>query len=125
MRILTVITISTTDTLLLSFVVEWFREVARSAYQLDIAHYYTSPNLSANLFLEVSQAGDHLLSDCTLFSMSWNLIRVGISSVFSKHLASMMNEYLEDFDDNNATTYGLLVEANNLWWNQAKFPASG
>ena len=56
-----------------------------------------------------------MLTDRSHLEMAENLIRWGGSSVFSKRLATMNSKYLEGFHETKATTYGLLVDANNLF----------
>ena len=94
---------------------EQFRKVAYSTYGLDSAHYYTCSDLSGDAFLKVSEARVELLTDRSHLEMAENLIRRGVSSVFSKRLATMNNKYLEWFDETKPTTYGLLLNANNLY----------
>ena len=103
-----------TCTLLLAYVVEQFRKVTYSFYGLDGAHYYTFSHLSGDAFLKVSKARVELLTDRSRLKMDENLINGGVSSVFSKSLATM-NKYLEGFDETKARTYGFLVDANNLY----------
>ena len=55
-----------------------------------------------------------LLTDRSHLEIAENLIGGGVSSVFSKRLATMNNKYLEGFDETKAGTYGFLADANNL-----------
>ena len=79
------------------------------------AHYYTCSRLSGDVFLKVSKARVQLLTDRSHLEIAENLISGGVSSVFSKRLATMNNKYLEGFDETEAGTYGFLVDANNLY----------
>ena len=111
------------DTLLLECVVEQFRKVTYSTYGLDSAHYYTCSHLSGDAFLKVSTARVELLTDLSHLEMADNLIRGGVSSVFSKRSPTMNNKYLEGFDETKARTYGFRVDANNLYGGiMQKFP---
>ena len=105
----------TTDTLLLACVVDQFRKVTYSTYGLDSANYYTCSHLSGDDFLKVSKARLELLTDRSHLEMAENLIRWGVSSVFSKRLATMKNKYMEGFDEAKARTYGFLVDTNHLY----------
>ena len=105
----------TVDTLLLACVVEEFRKVTYSTYGLDSAHYFTCSHLSGDAFLKVSKARVELMTDRMQLEMAENLIRGGVSSIFSKRLATMNNSYLDSFDDSKAISYGLLLDANNLY----------
>ena len=113
----------TTETLVLACVVEQFPKVTYSTYGLDSAHYYACSHLSGDASLKVSKAGVKLLTDRSHLEMAENLIRGGVSSVFSKRLATMNNKYLERFDETKARTYGFLLDANNLYGGiMQKFP---
>ena len=85
----------TTDTLLLACVVEQFRKVTYSKYGLDIGHYYTCSHLSGDAFLEVSKGRVEMLTDRSQLEMAENLIRGGVSPVFSGRLARKNSNYLE------------------------------
>ena len=103
----------TTDTLLLACVVEHFRKVTYSTYGLDSAYYYTCSHVSGDVFLKVIKARVELLTDRSHLEMAENMIRGGVSLVFSKYLATV-NKYLKRFDGTKARTYGFLVDAKNL-----------
>ena len=74
----------TTDTLLLACVVEQLRKITYSTYGLDNAHYYTCSHLSGDAFVKVTKAEVELFTDRSHLEMAANLIRGGVSSVFSK-----------------------------------------
>ena len=105
----------TTDTLLLASVIEQIRKVSYSTYGLHSVHYYTCSNLSGDAYMKASKASVELLTAGSHLEMAKNLIRGVISSVFSKHLATMNNKYLEAFDETKARLCRLLVDANNLY----------
>ena len=64
-----------------------------------------------------------MLTDRSHLEIAENLIRRGVSSLFSKRLETMNNKYLEGFDETKAGTYGFFVDANNLYGGiMQKFP---
>ena len=94
-----------------------------STYGLDSAHYFTCSNLSGDAFLKVSNVSIVLLSDREHLEIAENLIRGGVASVFSKRLAVMNNQYLSSYDEMKAKTYGIMLDANNLYGGiMEKFP---
>ena len=113
----------TIDTFLLACVFEEFRKMTFSTYGLDSAHYFTCSNLSGDAFLKVSNVSIELLTDREHLEIAENLIRGGVASVFSKRLAVMNNEYLSSYDEMKAKTYGIMLDANNLYGGiMEKFP---
>ena len=75
----------------------------------------TCSHLSGDAFLKISKARVELLTDRSHLEVAENLIRGGVSLVFSKRLATINNKYLEGFDETKAGRYGFLVDANNLY----------
>ena len=111
------------DTLQLACVFEEFRRMTYSTYGLDSAHYFTCSNLSGDAFLKVSNSQVELLTDREHLEMAENLIRGGVASVFSKRLSTMNNQYLSCYDEMKASTYGIMLDANNLYGGiMEKFP---
>ena len=113
----------TCDTLQLACVFEEFRRMTFSTYGLDSAHYFTCSNLSGDAFLKVSNASVELLTDREHLEIAENLIRGGVASVFSKRLSTMNNKYLSCYDEMKASTFGIMLDANNLYGGiMEKFP---
>ena len=113
----------TCDTLQLACVFEEFRRMTFSTYGLDSAHYFTCSNLSGDAFLKVSNASVELLTDREHLEIAENLIRGGVASVFSKRLSIFNHKYLSCYDEMKASTYGIMLDANNLYGGiMEKFP---
>ena len=104
-----------TDTLLLACVVEEFRSLCYKTYGLDSAHYFTCSHLSGDAFLKICRADIELLTDRSHLEMVENMIRGGVSSVFDKRLFKANNRYLDDHNTGEYDTYGVLLDANNLY----------
>ena len=86
-------------------------------------HYYRCFHLSGDVFLKVSKVRVQLLTERSHLELAENLIRKGAFSVFWKRLATMNNKYQEGFNETKGRTYGLLVDANDLYGGiMHKFP---
>ena len=103
------------DTLLLACVVEAFRKLCYDTYSLDPVHYFTSSHLSGDAFLKTCNTDIELLTDRELLEMTQNMIRGGVASVFSKRLFKANNKYQMSFNPDKESTFGFLVDANNLF----------
>ena len=103
------------DTLLLACVVEAFRKLCYDTYSLDPVHYFTSSHLSGDAFLKTCNADIELLTDREHLEMTENMIRGGVASVFSKRFFKANNKYQMSFNPDEESTFGFLVDANNLY----------
>ena len=104
-----------TDTLLLACVVEEFRSVCYETYKLDSIQYFSSSHLSGDAFLRTCKADLCLITEREHLEMVENMIRGGVSSVYEKRYLKCNNKYLDNYDPTQDETYGLLVDANNLY----------
>ena len=112
-----------TDVLILASVFEEFRKVCYATYGLDCAHFYTASNLSGEAFLKVCNADIELLTNREHLEVAENLIRGGISSVFAKRKFEANNKYLPTYNSSQKQTFGLFIDANNLYGGiMEKFP---
>ena len=104
-----------TDTLVLACVFEAFRDICYGTYGLDPAQYYTASNLAGDAFLKVCKAPIQLLPDRSMIEMTESLIRGGVTSVFEKRLFTANNKYVRPYNKNEPSTYGFMIDANNLY----------
>ena len=112
-----------TDTLILACVVEEFRSLCYKTYGLDSAHYFTCSHLSGDAFLKKCRADLELLTDRTHLEMVENMVRGGVSSVFEERFFKANNRYVPEHNYNEYDTYGVLLDANNLYGGvMEKFP---
>ena len=104
------------DVLLLADVFENFRSTCLKHYNLDPAHYYTSPGL----------AWDACLHDYDKLMMFERGIRGGISHI-SKRYAEANNKYMKDYNPDVESTYIQYLDANNLygWAMSQQLPTHG
>jgi hypothetical protein len=103
-----------TDVLLLADVFENFRSMSMSYYELDPAHYYTSPALSFDAMLKNTGVELELLHDIDMYNMVEKGIRGGVTQVSEKHLKAN-NKYLETYDETQESNYIMYLDANNLY----------
>ena len=105
----------TTDVLLLADVFENFRSICMQNYELDPAHFYTTPGLSFQACLKMTGAKLDLFTDPEMHLFIENNIRGGISMISNRY-AKANNEYTEDgLDTTLPTKFLSLIDANNLY----------
>ena len=104
-----------TDVFLLAAVVLCFRQVCYDTYGLDCCQYYTASNLSGDAMLKICNPHLHLLTEREHLDMVENLIRGGVSSVYSKRLCRANNKFLPDYKPKNISSFIIMIDANNLY----------
>ena len=104
-----------TDVVLLANMFEAFRDTCLKHYKLDLAHFYTSPELAWKACLKHTGIKLELLTDPDMLLMfEWG-IRGGITQAVRKYAATN-NPYMGDkFNPNEDTTYLQYLDANNLY----------
>ena len=114
------------DVLLLSDVFENFRKTCLKHYNLDPAHYYTSPGLAWDACLKETGQELQLLHDYDMLMMFERGIRGGISHI-SKRYAEANNKYMKDYNPDEESTYIQYLDANNLygWAMSQQLPTHG
>ncbi|CAH3143360.1 unnamed protein product [Porites evermanni] len=114
------------DVLLLSDVFENFRKTCLYHYNLDPAHYYTSPGLAWDACLKETGQELQLLHDYDMLMMFEKGIRGGISHI-SKRYTEANNKYMKDYRLDVESTYIQYLDANNLygWAMSQSLPTHG
>ena len=104
-----------TDTLLLPAVFEQFRKVCYRTYGLDCVQYYSAANLAGDAFMKICGTSLDLLTEREHLDMAENLMRGGMSSVYSSRLFVANNRYVGKYNEFLPTSFGLMIDANNLY----------
>ena len=114
------------DVLLLADVFENFRKTCLKHYNLDPAHYYTSPGLAWDACLKETGQELELLHDYDMLMMFEKGIRGGMTHI-SKRYAEANNKYMKDFNPNKPSSFIQYLDANNLygWAMSQALPTNG
>ncbi|CAH3171546.1 unnamed protein product, partial [Porites evermanni] len=102
------------DVLLLADVFENFRKTCLYHYNLDPAHYYTSPGLAWDACLKETGQELELLYDYDMLMMFEQGIRGGITHI-SKRYSEANNKYMKDYNPDKESTFIQYLDANNLY----------
>ena len=110
-----------TDAILLADVFENFRKTCLKHYELDPAHYYTSPGLSWDALLKHTGIQLELLTDYNKYLFIEKGTRGGVSTEMKRYCEAN-NPYLQDYNPNKETTYIHHLDANNLYgWAMSQY----
>ena len=103
------------DVLLLAEISENFRNVCLKHYELDPAHYYTSPELSWDALLKFSGQKLELLSDINRIQFIESGIRGGVSMISHRHSITNNKYMMKNYDPNKEIKSMNYLDANNLY----------
>ena len=114
------------DVLFLADVFENFRSTCLKHYNLDPAHYYTSPGLAWDACLKETGQKLQLLHDYDMLMIFENGIRGGISHI-SKRYAEANNKYMDTYNPDKSSSFIQYLDANNLygWAMSQALPTGG
>ena len=102
------------DVTLLCDVMEQFRNVCISAYDLDCFYYYTSPGLAWQAMMKETKCELQLLTDIDMILMVEAGVRGGLTNAVTRHVKAN-NKHLQKFDPNEESVYIGYFDANNLY----------
>ena len=103
-----------TDVLLLADVFENFRRTALSTYKLDPAHYYTLPGYSWDCLLKCTNIEREQITEANMYLFIEKGLRGGIPMVSHRH-AIANNRYMENYNNEEPTSFIQYLDANNLY----------
>ncbi|XP_073962457.1 uncharacterized protein [Choristoneura fumiferana] len=103
-----------TDVILLAEVFENFREICINTYELDPCQYVTAPGLSWDAMLKHTQVELELFTDYEMVQFIKAGIRGGISQA-SKRYSKANNQFMEDYNSNEDSTFIVYLDVNNLY----------
>ena len=113
------------DILLLTDVFENFRKTCLEYYKLDPCHYFTSPGLSWDAMLKMTDIKLELMTDVDMFQFIEKGLRGGISYIANRY-GKANNKYITDYDKNKPSKYIMYLDANNLYgWAMSQYLPTG
>ena len=101
------------DVLLLD-VFEKFIDTCLKFYRLDRCHYFSSPELSWDAMLKMTEIKLAKISDIDKYLFIEKGLREGISYI-AKRYAKANNKYMNDYDTEKPSTFITYLDMNNLY----------
>ena len=102
------------DTLLLADVLKNFRDKCIEIYELDPAHFLSTPGLTWQAYLKKTGVELELLTDIDMLLMVEKGIRGGICQATHRY-AKANNKYMNNYDKSIESSYVMFLEAKNLY----------
>ena len=113
------------DVLLLADVFENFRKTCLEYCKLDPCHYFTSPRLSWDAMLKMTNIKLELMTDIDMFQFIEKGLRGGISYIANRY-GKANNKYMKDYDKKAPSKYIMYLDANNLYgWAMSQYLPTG
>ena len=113
------------DILLLADVFESFRETCLQYYKLDPCHYFTSPGLSWDAMLKMTDIKLELMTDIDMFQFIEMGMHGGVSYIANRY-GKANNKYMKTYDEKAPSKYIMYLDANNLYgWSMSQFLPTG
>ena len=102
------------DVLLLVDAFEKFIDTCLKYYELDPCHYFSSPGLSWDAMLKMTNIKLEKISDIGKYLFIEKGLRGGISHI-AKRYAEVNNKYLNGYDPKKPSTFISYFDMNNLY----------
>ena len=113
------------DILLLADVFENFRRTCLEYYKLDPCHYFTSPGLSWDAMLKMTDIKLELMTDIDMFQFIEKGMRGGISYIANRY-GKANNKYMKTYNEKAPSKYIMYLDANNLYgWAMSQYLPTG
>ena len=113
------------DVLLLADVFENFRKTCLQYYKLDPANHFTSPGLSWDAMLKMTDIKLELITDINMYQFIEKGMRGGISYIANRY-GKANNKYIKTYDEKAPLKYIMYLDANNLYgWAMSQYLPTG
>ena len=113
------------DVMLLSDVFQNFRKICLKYYKLDPCHYFSSPGLSWDAMLKMTNIELELMTDVDMLQFVEKGKRGGLSYITHRY-SKANNKYLSECDYNSTQKYITYLDANNLYgWAMSQYLPTG
>ena len=113
------------DVLLLADVFESFRKTCLQYYKLDPCHYFTSPGLSLDAMLKMTNIKLELITNVGMFQFIEKGMKGGVSYIANRY-GKANNKYMEEYDEESPSKYIMYLDANNLYsWAMSQYLPTG
>ena len=113
------------DVLLLTDVFENFRKTCMQCYKLDPCHYFTSPGLSWDAMLKMTNIKLELMTDIDMFQFIEKGMRGGVSYIANRY-GNFQQQVQEKYNEKAPSKYIMYLDANNLYgWAMSQYLPTG
>ena len=113
------------DVLLLTDVFENFRKTCMQYYKFDPCHYFTSPGLSWDAMLKMTNIKLELMTDIDMFQFMEKGMHGGVSYIANRY-GNANNKYMKEYDEKAPSKYIMYLDANNLYgWALSQYLPTG
>ena len=113
------------EVLLLTDVFENFRKTCMRYYKLDPCHYFTSPGLSWDAMLKMTNIKLELMTDIDMFQFIEKGMRGGVPYIANRY-GNANNKYMKEYDEKSPSKYIMYLDANNLYgWAVSQYLPTG
>ena len=113
------------DVLLLADIFESFRKTCLQYYKLDPCHYFTSPGLSWDTMLKMTNIKLELMTDIDMFQVIEKGMHGRVSYIKNRHVKAN-NKYMKEYNEKVPSKYIMYLDANNLYgWAMSQYLPTG